>query len=130
MNAFDTFCTNGPRTAAGVETSLRAAGYVPLPKRTAGVKAFVVDTKKPAVAVSDSMCLVQADARTGQTTRFQTYVAETYPNARTLDPATLGDDIEQAWSIPSDPPAIIATERTESLGWYRYALILFRPEAA
>ncbi|MCV3272189.1 hypothetical protein [Roseobacter sinensis] len=125
VNAFDRFCTTGPRDDA----ALRAAGYVPLPERTPGARAYVIDDSRPAVAVSDTMCLVQAESRTGQTTRFQNYVAATYPGARAIDPEPLGRNIEQAWSIPTDPPAIIATERTVSVGWYRYALILFQPGA-
>lgn len=130
VRAFDRFCVEGPQDAAGSEASLRAAGYVPLPETTPNIKAYVIDDRRPAVAVSDKMCLVQAESRTGQTTRFQNYVTATYPDARAIDPAPLGKDIEQAWSVPSDPPAIIATERTVSLGWYRYALILYRPGAS
>ncbi len=125
VRAFDRFCTDGPRDDA----TLRAAGYVPLPRRTAGARAYVIDDSRPAVAVSETMCLVQAESRTGQTTRFQNYVAATYPGARAIDPAPLGQNIEQAWSVPTSPPAIIATERTVSVGWYRYALILFQPGA-
>lgn len=127
--AFDRFCVNGPRNAKASEAKLRTAGYVPLPQEVPGIKAYVIDNAKPAVAVSSTMCLVLAESRTGQTTRFQNYVAETYPDARSIDPAPLGKNIERAWSVPSDPPALIATERTESVGWYRYALILYRPNA-
>ena len=125
VRAFDRFCTVGPQDDA----TLRAAGYVPLPERTPGARAYVIDDSRPAVAVSNSMCLVQAESRTGQTTRFQNYVAATYPDAQAIDPTQLGRDIEEAWSVPTDPPTIIATERTVSVGWYRYALILYRPEA-
>lgn len=125
VNAFDRFCTTGPRDDA----ALRAAGYVPLPERTPGARAYVIDDSRPAVAVSDTMCLVQAASRTGQTTRFQNYVTATYPGAREIDPEPLGANIEQAWSLPTNPPALIATERTVSVGWYSYALILFQPEA-
>lgn len=128
--AFDRYCTNGPRDAKASEAKIRAAGYVPLPQEVPGINAYVIDNERPAVAISSKMCLVQADSRTGQTTRFQNYVAKTYPTARAIDPKALGDDIEQAWSVPSDPPALIATERTESFGWYRYAIILYRPDAA
>lgn len=125
VRTFDRFCTKGPRDDA----TLRSAGYVPLPDRAAGARAYVIDNTYPAVAVSDAMCMVQAESRTGQTTNFQRYVAATYPDARAIDPAPLGRNIEQAWSVPTTPPAIIATERTVSVGWYRYALILFQPEA-
>ncbi|MGC3939149.1 hypothetical protein ACOTTU_15205 [Roseobacter sp. EG26] len=130
IRAFDRFCVQGPQDRSASEQKLRNAGYVPLPQEVAGVKAYVVDDRRPAVAVSDTMCLVQAESRTGQTTRFQNFVAETYPEAQPVDPAPLGDNIEQAWSVPSDPPQLIATERTESFGWYRYALILFQPGAS
>ncbi len=125
VSAFDRFCAQGPRDDA----TLRAAGYVPLPERSPGARAYVIDDRRPAVAVSERMCVVQAESRTGQTARFQNYVTATYPGARPIDPAPLGRNIEQAWSLPTDPPSLIATERTVSLGWYRYALIFFRPEA-
>lgn len=125
VSAFDRFCVEGPRDDA----ALRAAGYVPLPEKTPGARAYVIDDRRPAVAVSDKMCVVQAESRTGQTTRFQNYVAATYPGARAVDPAPLGQNIEQAWALPTNPPALIATERTVSVGWYRYALIYFRPGA-
>lgn len=125
--AFDRYCTHGPRDAKASEAKLRKAGYVPLPEKVRGIKAFVIDDRRPAVAVSSKMCLVQADSRTGQITRFRNYVAKTFPDARPIDPEPLGKNIEQAWQIPSDPPALIATERTESFGWYRYAIILYRP---
>ncbi|WP_195821735.1 hypothetical protein [Roseobacter sp. MH60115] len=125
INAFDRFCTVGPRDDA----TLRAAGYVPLPERTPGARAYVIDDRRPAIAVSDKMCVVQAESRTGQTARFQNYVTATYPGARAIDPAPLGKNIEQAWSLPTTPPSLIATERTVSLGWYRYALIHFTPGA-
>lgn len=125
VSAFDRFCAQGPRDDA----TLRAAGYVPLPNRAPGARAYVIDDRRPAVAVSDRMCVVQAESRTGQTARFQNYVTATYPGARPIDPAPLGKSIEQAWSLPTNPPSLIATERTVSLGWYRYALIFFRPGA-
>lgn len=128
--AFDRYCTNGPRDAKAADAKLRTAGYVPLPRKVSGITAYVIDNERPAVAVSSKMCVVQAESRSGQTARFQNYVAKTYPAARAIDPKSLGDTIEQAWSVPSDPPAIIATERTESFGWYRYALILYTPGAA
>ncbi|WP_222869528.1 hypothetical protein ROLI_007860 [Roseobacter fucihabitans] len=129
VRAFDRFCTNGPRDADAAETKLRDAGYVPLPRKARGVTAYVIDNRNPAVAVSTDTCLIQADSRSGQTRDFQNYVAKTYPKARAIDPKPLGKNIEQAWSVLSNPPAIIATERTESFGWYRYALILYHPGA-
>lgn len=129
VRTFDRYCVEGPQDAEGSEAYLRSAGYVPLPEEVPGIKAYVIDDVRPAVALSRSMCLVQAESRTGQTTRFQNFVAETYPRARAIDPKPLGENIEQAWSVPTDPPALIATERTESFGWYRYAVILYRPGA-
>lgn len=126
VRAFNSYCAPAaPRQET--DTALRRVGYVPVPHdRSAEVTAYVIDDIRPAVAVSDRMCLVQAKARSGQTDRFQRYVSETFPKARALDPAPFGKSIEQAWLVPSTPPAIIATDRVIDIDWYVYSLIYFR----
>ncbi|WP_299968269.1 hypothetical protein [uncultured Roseobacter sp.] len=124
VTAFDDFCISGPRDEAG----LRAAGYVPLPQRVAGARAWVVDDRRPAVALSDRMCVVHAKARTGQTAAFAGYVAETFPTAVATDPAPFGKDIEAVWQVPG--PAIIATERRRDVDFFVYTLIHYRAGAA
>ncbi|QJF52455.1 hypothetical protein [Roseobacter ponti] len=128
VGTFERFCVETSGLAAR-ETALRRAGYVPLADRgTPGTRAFVVDDTRPAVAVSENMCLVQARARTGQTERFERYVTVRFPDAVETDPAPLGRSISQAWSVPG--PAIIATERVQDVDWNNFALIYYRPEGA
>ncbi len=127
---FDRFCVNGSRDTAQAERDLRAAEYIPLPNsRSPGARAWVEDDEAPAVALSDSMCVVAASSRSGQTDRFRRYVADTFPRARAVDPSPLGKTIEQAWEVDAPAPFLIATERTPDVDWYRYMLILYRPEA-
>ncbi len=128
VRTFDRFCVNGSRDMAQAERDLRAAEYIPLPNsRTPGARAWVEDDEAPAVALSDAMCVVAASSRSGQTDRFQRYVADTFPQARAVDPAPLGNTIEQAWEVGGSEPFLIATERTPDVDWYRYMLILYRP---
>ncbi|WP_375230310.1 hypothetical protein [Roseobacter sp. S98] len=129
VGTFDRFCVNGSTDPGQAERDLRAAEYIPLPNsRTPGARAWVEDDEAPAVALSDTMCVVAASSRSGQTDRFRRYVAETFPQARAVDPTPLGNTIEQAWEIGGDAPFLIATERTPDVDWYRYMLILYRPE--
>jgi len=126
VTAFDDFCVKTPR--GGVEAALRDARYVPLPDRTEGARAWVVDNYRPAVAVSDKMCVVRAKARTGQTNAFQQYIAEQFPDARPVTPALFGEDIEEAWQV-SDK-ALVATERRRDIDFFIYSLIYYTPEVA
>jgi len=128
VKAFDRFCTNAPDSAAELETALRGADYVPYrstPRK--GVRVWVVDSKRPAVGVTDTMCLVQARSRTGQTEKVRRYVADTFPEARPTAPTPFGRDIEQAWVLPGN--RILATRRYVETGNHTtYALILFHPD--
>lgn len=128
VGTFDRFCTNGVSSRSDLDRSLRAAHYVPLQaKPRQGVRVYVVDDRRPAVAVSDTMCLVQAKSRTGQTDLVRRYVADVFPDARPTDASQLGRDVEQAWVLPDN--RIVATQRTDTTGvWSRYALILFHPD--
>jgi hypothetical protein len=124
--AFDRFCVRTPR--ADIEGALRDAGYVPLPEREKGARAFVIDTNNPAVAYTDSICSVRALARSGQTEAFNDYVAGRFPEARETDPEPLGADIEAAWRLPG--PALLASERRRDIDFFSYSLIYYRPEAS
>ncbi|MBZ0127689.1 MAG: hypothetical protein K8F59_01105 [Rhodobacteraceae bacterium] len=127
--AFDRHCVNAGPTLAAQDGDLRAAGYVPAvdtPRN--GARLYVVDDRRPAVAISARMCLVQAMARTGQTERAHAYVAETFPEAKPIGTADLGRHVEQAWAIPG---GILATERRmDASNRSRYSIILFRPGTA
>ncbi|MEX0339191.1 MAG: hypothetical protein AB3N11_09155 [Arenibacterium sp.] len=127
--SFARYCANKPDTVETADAALRAAGYVPVSNQRAA-RAYVVDYNRPAIALSDRMCLVRAKSRTGQTDAFQNYITRAFPAAQPIDPAPLGRRIEQAWRVPGPSPRIIATERGADLGWYTYSLILFQVEAA
>lgn len=124
IKAFDRFCVDGPSDLAQADAQLRAASYVPMPARDRGVRAYVVDDKRPAVARSARMCMVQVKARTGQTDKVQRYMRKTFVEAQPIDPAPLGRGIEQAWRV-SDAQ-LIATRRSVDVDRHIYALILYR----
>ena len=110
VRTFDRFCANGAASRSDLDRDLRGANYVPLTaKPRKGVRVYVVDNRRPAVAVSDTMCLVQAKSRTGQTDRVRHYVADNFPNAQPTDASQLGRDVEQAWVLPDN--RIVATQR-------------------
>lgn len=127
IRAFDRFCINGPADPAQADVQLRAASYVPVPARQRGTRAYVVDDKRPAVARSARMCMVQVKARTGQADKMQRYIAKNFPDAQPLDPAPLGRGIEQAWRVPG--PGLIATRRAMDADWHIYTLLLYRERA-
>jgi len=107
--AFDRFCVEGAPDMAARDAELRAAGYVPKLRASAGRPAlYVVDDRRPAVAVSDRLCAVRAVARTGQTERVNRYVADTFPAARPVSTDGLARDVEQAWATGG---RLIATAR-------------------
>lgn len=130
VSAFDRYCARGPVGVVAADAQLRKAGYVPLPVRHKGTKAYVVDDRRPAVARSARMCMVQAKARTGQTDRFQRYMKKNFPKAVAVDPAPLGRGIDRAWNVPGNPGFLIATQRRVDLDRHIYALILFRAGAS
>lgn len=129
VRAFDRYCVNAAPDRASHDAQLRAAGYVLTAKAVRnGVRLYLVDDRRPAVAVSADMCLVQALARSGQTDRVNRYVVGTFPGAKPLGTADLGAFVEQAWAIPG---GILATERRVDAGNHsRYSIILFRPGKA
>lgn len=127
VTAFDAICvkTNGP---AAQETALRNAGYVPTNTTRGEVRqVFVIDNRAPAIALSPTMCIARATARTGQSNAVGRYVADAFPTAQPLDPDDFSVDIEQAWSVDG---GILATARNRWVGnRSAYSMILFQPTA-
>ncbi|MBZ0123214.1 MAG: hypothetical protein K8F31_04950, partial [Roseovarius sp.] len=128
VGAFDRFCTDRTPGMAAQDARLRAAGYIPKVRASAGRPAlYVVDDRRPAVAVSDRICAVRAVARTGQRERVDRYVAATFPAARPLARDGLSRDVEQAWTIEG---GIIATTRNLWAGNVTtYTVTLFTPDS-
>ena len=129
VDGFDRFCINSPKGTAAKETVLRIAGYVPT--NTTSGKArqlFLIDNQLPAIAISQTMCIARATARSGQNNAVNRYIADTFPEAAPMDPGQLPVDVEQAWSIPG---GILATARNRWIGnRSSYSVILFQPEGA
>lgn len=86
------------------DAGLRAADYVPLPRR-GRVQSWAVDTRAPLVMTQPGACAVAAQSRTGQTSRVAAMIASDYPGARPV--AVPG--AEAAWAVPG---ALITTHRT------------------
>ncbi|UWQ80248.1 hypothetical protein K3725_04340 [Leisingera sp. S132] len=129
VKAFDKFCAKGPADPQSAERLLRASSYVPLPRKARnGGRVYVVDDRRPAVAVSSRGCMVQSYSRTGQTERVRRYVAETFPAAvRVPEDQLRRHKLEEAWIISGDQHGIVATRRTvESGNHSNYALVLYR----
>ena len=128
---FDQFCVTAPNSRKGQEAKLRKAGYVPTRARNAvDAQVFLIDTRMPAIFVSDRMCMARARARTGQTARIQGYVDATFPKATPVDASAFASDIEQAWQVETPSRAIIATQRSQDAnGESVFAVIQFRPDA-
>jgi hypothetical protein len=124
VSAFSDFCLDAPR--AEVETVLRNADYVPLPDRRAGAQGWVVDDRRPAVAVSDKMCVVRAKSRSGQTAAFANLIETRFPNARPLDREDFGENIEAVWQVSR--AALVASERERDIDFFIYSLIYYTPE--
>ncbi|UWQ33624.1 hypothetical protein K3555_03645 [Leisingera sp. M527] len=129
VKTFDKFCTKGPRDSQAAERLLRASSYVPLRRRARnGGRVYVVDDRRPAVAVSSRGCMVQAHSRTGQTERVRRYVAAAFPSAVRVPADRLKQHrFEEAWVLSGDQHGIVATRRTvESGNHSNYALVLYR----
>ncbi|MCF6231955.1 MAG: hypothetical protein L3J36_02445 [Rhodobacteraceae bacterium] len=129
VHAFDKYCVNGPRDRTLADALLRKSNYVPRPRRGQNkTRVYVIDNKRPLVALTQNICVVQARSRTGQTHKFRAYIANTFPRAKPVPPGTFWHNIEQAWAVPSDPPAIVATQRDLEPGNFsRYGLIYYQP---
>lgn len=124
--AFADFCLDAPR--AEVETVLRNADYVPLPERAPGARGWVVDDRRPAVAISDTMCVVRAKSRSGQTAAFENMVRTRFPDARPLDREDFGEDIEAVWQVSR--AGLVASERERDIDFFIYSLIYYTPEGS
>ena len=129
IRAYDKYCVNGPRDRDRADALLRNANYVRTSQQARnGVRVYAVDNNRPLVALSQNMCLIEAYSRTGQTVKFGDYVARTFPGATPMTPSKLGRTIEQAWLVPGNPAAIVATKRDLEPGNHsRYALIYYQP---
>ena len=129
--AFDSYCVSAPREREAADRLLRSADYVPVRKYgRKGVRVYVVDDRRPAIARSSAMCIARARSRTGQTYALQEYVMDKFPDARPMDPESLPKDIEQAWTV-SNPPAIVASQRRIEIGNHSsFGLVYFSPKTA
>ncbi len=129
IKAFDQFCISGPRDRQRRETLLRDANYVPTKRWRAGEpQVFLVDDRRPAIVLSETICSARALSRTGQTERVRDFVKAEFPNARALRPAPFGKDVEQVWQVFTPAPAMIATERGLTIdGYTSFAVSIFMP---
>lgn len=129
VQTFDQVCVKTAPSLADLDASLRQANYVPADKSAAsGTVLYLVDDRRPAIAVSDTMCLAQALSRTGQAERVREYVAQNFPNAQQMNPKSFKTEIEHAWSVDTPFPGILATQRRINIdATTGYALIYFRP---
>lgn len=100
MRVFRDICVAGVGDTPEATTArLRSAGYVEVPGRSAGMRSFVVDDRRPLVMLSrdagHSDCSVSAQSRTGQTQAVADMIARDFPSARPVDiPGS-----EQAWAL-------------------------------
>lgn len=131
VQTFDRFCMRADTSPQAFEALARDASYVPANAyRVGAARVYLVDDRRPAIAVTDTMCLVRAAPRTGQADSVQDYVAETYPDATPLAPASFGAGIERAWQLRIPGDAVIATRRLLDVNIDPvYEVILFRPHA-
>lgn len=120
VTAFQRLCLNAPRDRAAHEAALRAAGYVPT--GPGATQVFLVDDKRPDIALTDTTCVARATARTVQAAQAAAFIRQTYPNARDAQAAGL----EHAWQTTQ---GTIATRRAFEDGVNTYWLILIRGSA-
>lgn len=107
--AFRTYCLNGPRDRSRMEEKLRNADYIPTRAARPGhMQIFVVDSRRPAIALKDTSCMVRAVSRTGQREKIVDYIARELPGAQPIRV----DQFEDTWVTTTPEPGIIATERS------------------
>jgi hypothetical protein len=125
---FDRYCVKTPGNPEAKETALRDGGYVPTNTTNGKTRrVFVIDNKRPAIAIGSDMCMARATSRTGQTNAVSRYIAATFPEATPMDTSDLTIDVEQAWAVEG---GILATARNRWSGnRSSYSVILFQPKA-
>lgn len=113
---FDKTCLAHIDAPENLDRVLRAEDYVEM-RGQAGFRTFVVDTKKPLIAIkatpSVRHCYAAAEARTGQSARVNDLVAS-LPEAREIDPSQTGLPAEQAWMVGPGNRTMIYTLRNGS----------------
>ncbi|MEM9438362.1 MAG: hypothetical protein AAGA15_15115 [Pseudomonadota bacterium] len=131
VQTFQQVCVDAPGSYDAKEALLRDLSYVPVRAQgVGGSQLFVVDDRRPAFVLTERMCTAVAEARTGQSERFEDYVVATFPAARPLDPASFDRNIEKAWQVSTPAPGIVASQREPYQAITRYSLIYFRAGAA
>ena len=86
------------RTLNEKQQALRRADYIATRDTGRGVSTYVADTRRPAIMLhGETGCAVAAQAQAGQTNRFIDLVADTFPKARRVAPASIGPRVEHAW---------------------------------
>ncbi|SFB18773.1 hypothetical protein SAMN05421688_0010 [Poseidonocella pacifica] len=125
VGAFARHCLKGE--PAAIEASLLSAGYVQARGGTGPARSFVVDDKRPLVILSEGGCAVGAAPRTGQTPRVQSFVTQTFPGARAVDPQALS--AERAWQLADGTLILTTRSGTPGLSTATYLLGLTYPAA-
>ena len=134
VTAFENFCLPGVDDPASLPARLRAADYVEVPARGNRMfRFFVVDDRRPAVGFSVTkagvFCGVSAESRTGQTSRVEVSVAANFPSARPMDPASVSQDAEQAWTAGDGSGMTIFTLRfTHAAPPAKLTYAVFKPK--
>ena len=130
VNTFSAVCVDGPASRADKEETLRDLSYVPVREWVPGEsQLFVVDDRRPAVVLTQKMCMALAEARTGQSERFEDYVESSFKGARPLNAESFARNIERAWQVDAPRPGIVASQREPYQAITRYGLIFFSPGA-
>jgi len=127
---FSRFCQDNIRDLAALPAKLNRADYVEI-RAPGQFRTYIVDSKQPAVSFKASgktaHCFVAAEARTGQASAIERYVAAEHPGARELDPVTSGLPAERVWLLPDLAPTLVYLRRFGSIhGTPRLALGIIR----
>lgn len=109
LRTFRKVCVDSDGVAQ-MEAALRSSDYVEVPARrrtrSPETRFFVVDTTAPLVGITidekSTLCTVSAGSRTGQTNRFEDFVAEIWPEATPLAATAISPSAETAWALDSE----------------------------
>lgn len=128
VRAFDKFCVE-PESPSAREKLLRKASFIPTkPKRPDKPQVYFVDDRRPAIVISGTLCSARALSRTGQTQRLRSYIETKFRIVRSLQPSSVGPEVEQLWQIDGPARVLIATERGQTIdGLTTFAVTIFRP---